>query len=216
MYISKKELLQLTGISYGQLYRWKREGLIPESWFIKQSSYTGQETFFLKEKIVERIQTIQALKDKYSLDELAQLLSPQANSDIYIMDAQIDQMKGLDFEVLAMYKNCVSLDAARFYDFLLVLAFTQIKNALHMNNEQFALLLQNNAMHTKQIGDMDCVMVVIEVNNELLLITLNENEYMQKSKQGLSRYYDARIKIRFVVSLSEVNEQFRKQNKNLF
>ena len=28
--ISKKELLDLTGISYGQLYRWKRKGLIPE------------------------------------------------------------------------------------------------------------------------------------------------------------------------------------------
>jgi predicted DNA-binding transcriptional regulator AlpA len=29
--ISKKEVLELTGISYGQFYRWKREGLIPES-----------------------------------------------------------------------------------------------------------------------------------------------------------------------------------------
>ena len=31
--ISKKELLDQTGISYGQLYRWKRKGLIPEAWF---------------------------------------------------------------------------------------------------------------------------------------------------------------------------------------
>ncbi|MCL2486473.1 MAG: YhbD family protein, partial [Oscillospiraceae bacterium] len=31
--ISKKDLLEFTGISYGQLYRWKREGLIPEEWF---------------------------------------------------------------------------------------------------------------------------------------------------------------------------------------
>ena len=44
--ISKKELLELTGISYGQLYRWKRKGLIPEDWFIRKSTYTGQETFF--------------------------------------------------------------------------------------------------------------------------------------------------------------------------
>lgn len=44
--ISKKELLDLTGISYGQLYRWKRKNLIPEEWFIRKSSYTGQETFF--------------------------------------------------------------------------------------------------------------------------------------------------------------------------
>ena len=46
MEISKKDLLKTTGISYGQLYRWKREGLIPEEWFVKRSSPTGQETYF--------------------------------------------------------------------------------------------------------------------------------------------------------------------------
>lgn len=44
--ISKKEVLSQTGISYGQLYRWKRKGLIPEEWFIRRSTFTGQETFF--------------------------------------------------------------------------------------------------------------------------------------------------------------------------
>ena len=56
--ISKKELLAVTGISYGQLYRWKRERLIPEEWFIKQSAYTGQETFFPRQQILSRVQTI--------------------------------------------------------------------------------------------------------------------------------------------------------------
>lgn len=46
--ISKKDLLELTGISYGQLYRWKRKQLIPEEWFIRKSTFTGQETFFRK------------------------------------------------------------------------------------------------------------------------------------------------------------------------
>ncbi len=56
--ISKKEILDMTGISYGQLYRWKRKELIPEEWFIKKSSYTGQETFFPREKIINRINKI--------------------------------------------------------------------------------------------------------------------------------------------------------------
>ncbi|TDT46060.1 uncharacterized protein DUF4004 [Fonticella tunisiensis] len=51
---SKKELLELTGIPYGQLYRWKRKKLIPEGWFIRKSTFTGQETFFPKEKILAR------------------------------------------------------------------------------------------------------------------------------------------------------------------
>ena len=57
-FISKKELLDLTNISYGQLYRWKRMNIIPEDWFIKKSSVTGQETYFRRAKILERIELI--------------------------------------------------------------------------------------------------------------------------------------------------------------
>ncbi|MCI6275955.1 MAG: YhbD family protein [Clostridium sp.] len=73
--ISKKELLEKTGISYGQLYRWKRKSIIPEEWFIKKSSFTGQETYFPEEKILERIEKIKAMKDELSLEELANMFS---------------------------------------------------------------------------------------------------------------------------------------------
>lgn len=76
--IAKKDVLELTGISYGQLYRWKRKGLIPEAWFIRRSTVTGQETFFPKEKILARIAQIRSLKEERSLDELAQILAPEA------------------------------------------------------------------------------------------------------------------------------------------
>ncbi len=82
--ISKKDLLSETGISYGQLYRWKRERLIPEEWFIKQASFTGQETFFPREKILKRVQEILALKERHSLDELAGMLSPDAATSMGI------------------------------------------------------------------------------------------------------------------------------------
>ncbi|MCZ8514639.1 YhbD family protein [Paenibacillus filicis] len=74
--ISKKDLLELTGISYGQLYRWKRKNLIPEEWFIRKSTFTGQETFFPKEQILARIDKILNMKDDLSLDELADVFSP--------------------------------------------------------------------------------------------------------------------------------------------
>ena len=48
--ISKKEVLEQYGISYGALYRWKRMGLIPEAWFIRKSTTTGQETFFRRDQ----------------------------------------------------------------------------------------------------------------------------------------------------------------------
>ena len=74
--ISKKELLEYTAISYGQLYRWKRKGLIPEDWFIKKSSYTGQETFFPRERVLARIDKIKSMKEDISLDDLADVFSP--------------------------------------------------------------------------------------------------------------------------------------------
>ncbi|RKN84799.1 YhbD family protein [Paenibacillus ginsengarvi] len=77
--ISKKELLELTGISYGQLYRWKRKNLIPEEWFVRKSTFTGQETFFPKRNMLARINKIKNMKDDLSLDELADVFSPAAD-----------------------------------------------------------------------------------------------------------------------------------------
>lgn len=78
--ISKKDLLALTGISYGQLYRWKRVGLIPEDWFVRRATYTGQETFFPREKMLVRVEKILKMKDGASLQALADMFSPRPDS----------------------------------------------------------------------------------------------------------------------------------------
>ncbi len=72
--ISKKELLEKYGISYGTLYRWKRMGLIPEQWLVKKSTFTGQETFFNRELITKRVEEILSKKDTESLEEIAKEL----------------------------------------------------------------------------------------------------------------------------------------------
>ena len=71
-YITKKQLLEEMNISYGQLYRWKRIGLIPESWFIKRPSSTGQETILPKKKIISRIKDIQRRMESHSLEQLVE------------------------------------------------------------------------------------------------------------------------------------------------
>ena len=81
-WISKRELLEATGISYGQLYRWKRENLLPDSWFAKRSAFTGQETY-LPRRALERIRFIQENKDRYSLTQLLDQLSPESKSRTY-------------------------------------------------------------------------------------------------------------------------------------
>ena len=80
--ISKKDLLAETGISYGQLYRWKREGLIPEEWFVKKPAFTGQETWFPRERILERVEMILEMKDEESLDGIRRKIEGSSDSEL--------------------------------------------------------------------------------------------------------------------------------------
>lgn len=104
--ISKKELLEQTNISYGQLYRWKRKRIIPEEWFIKKSAPTGQETYFPKDKILERIDVIVNMKDEASLDELARVFSAKADS----VDVNLEQLikkQVITEESITIYKQAM-------------------------------------------------------------------------------------------------------------
>ena len=129
--ISKKELLQITKISYGQLYRWKREGLIPDEWFIKQSVASGQETYFYKEQIIPRIEAILSLKDRYSHDEIKQFLNPSAKERKFSLSEAV-LIKGIDPFVLRIYaqeKNDLSI-----FDLVVVYFFSENQALLDISN----------------------------------------------------------------------------------
>lgn len=157
--ISKKELLDLMSISYGQLYRWKRKELIPEAWFIKKSSFTGQETFFPRDKVIDRIKKIKELKDDASLDDLANLFSNKAaeiklnyknllsqnivtNETLTVCKELLPKIHELSFEdVLYMYicdkfllSGNISLDESK------TLFNTLMKDYLSFNGEDFDVI----------------------------------------------------------------------------
>ncbi len=102
--ISKKELLELTNISYGQLYRWKRKNIIPEMWFIKKSVSTGQETFLPRKQMLERIEQIINLKDELSLDELANVFNPKASTATLSKDMLLSK-KYVKAESVVIYEQ---------------------------------------------------------------------------------------------------------------
>ena len=83
--ISKKELLERYHISYGALYRWKRKGLIPDEWFLKKATATGQETFFPEKLVCERIERIQSMKEDVLLDELAKQFSGEEKANEFLV-----------------------------------------------------------------------------------------------------------------------------------
>ena len=101
--ISKKEVLEKLGISYGQLYRWKRKGLIPESWFIRRATFTGQETFFPEDKIIARIERILEMKDTHPLDDLADLITARVNDKLEVAFSKLRKMGWLNDDVIEEY-----------------------------------------------------------------------------------------------------------------
>jgi hypothetical protein len=113
--IAKKDLLRETGISYGQFYRWKRMGLIPEAWFRRRSTFTGQESFLPRRKVLERIERIQGLKDRLSLDEIADSLSPDATHRTYAL-AEVRKMRAFDPRAIVLLPT--ASDALRYLDLL--------------------------------------------------------------------------------------------------
>ncbi len=90
--ISKKELLERYHISYGALYRWKRKGLIPDEWFLKKATATGQETFFPEKLVCERIERIQSMKEDVLLDELAkQFLGEEKKNEFLVLQTEFGE-----------------------------------------------------------------------------------------------------------------------------
>ncbi len=78
--ISKQDLLRVTHISYGTLYRWKRLGLIPENWFIHKATEIGQATYLPREKVITRIERIKELKSELTVEQMQELFSANVKS----------------------------------------------------------------------------------------------------------------------------------------
>ncbi|MDU5110759.1 MAG: DUF4004 family protein [Clostridium sp.] len=166
--ISKKELLDLTGISYGQLYRWKRKDLIPEEWFIKKSVSTGQETFFPREKIIERIDRIIELKDEASLDELAYRFSNT------IKDIKITR---------SYLVNVIRED--------IIIKFEEIIDVpnVYEENNIFALFLYNKLINLGSLSLLEIKDIVQIANKDYKLIDNKEYELIIKRKLGVCYFY---------------------------
>ncbi|MDZ4992437.1 DUF4004 family protein [Clostridium perfringens] len=167
--ISKKDLLTLMNISYGQLYRWKRKNLIPEEWFIKKSVSTGQETFFPKEKIIERIDTIIELKDDASLDELAEKFS-NAVKNIYLRREYIVERNIVSETILNMFDGFAGRE--------------EIYNEVSL----FALLIYNELILSGLINGDEAKNIVLALKREYGRIE-EDMTLIIKRKLGVCFYY---------------------------
>ncbi|WHY86667.1 YhbD family protein [Neobacillus novalis] len=171
--ISKKDLLDLTGISYGQLYRWKRKDLIPEEWFIRKSTFTGQETFFPKEKILERIDKIQTMKENLSLDALADMFSPNI-SDLQLEKDDLIKRNIVSDTVMNFYlENDMNGLTFQFQRILEAYVLEKLLQSGEINLDEGKMVLQVLKDNAPLIKQKSCELVIIRklgVSSCLLLI----------------------------------------------
>ncbi len=174
--ISKKDLLKEMNISYGQLYRWKREGLIPDEWFIKQSVSTGQETFFKRSLIIPRIEQILSLKDKYELQEINKLFTENNDKqnfkarDVILID-EIDPFVLKTF--LSNKKHLTITELAFIYIFSKYTNLLNIDDYLNIDfsdkkfNDKVVYICNNGNINFMLIGDDD---LVIDPNIKIICV----------------------------------------------
>jgi hypothetical protein len=198
--ISKKDLLDEKGISYGQLYRWKRKQLIPEDWFIRKSTFTGQETFFPKDLILVRIDKIMNMKDDLSLDELAGKLSPLLPD--YEM-RKTDLMKRNIVADIVLHQYAEKDPDQTVYSFEFLLYFYVIDKLLkagEMSMEEGERLLQTMRDHFPKFDGKPCDLVFIRKMgiSSFALITASAE-----------MYYEGGVKLIARLSMTECIEQLK-------
>ncbi len=203
--ISKKELLQLTGISYGQLYRWKREKLIPEEWFIKQSAYTGQETFFPREQILPRIAAILENKDKYSLTELSRLLSPET-APALIDGKALSRIEEIAPDLLPAILYFYPKQSYDLYDLALFAAISEAAERLRLEGEQRREIAERS-ISASTLRQLDSVLTVFAVGADYHAVL---------SKADSPLVFDSTIHNACTVSLSEAATGIKMKYRDLF
>ncbi len=203
--ISKKELLQLTGISYGQLYRWKRERLIPEEWFIKQSSFTGQETFLPRDLILPRIAAILENKDKYSLNELGRMLSPDTADGVIDGDA-LAQITEIDSDLLPAIREICPKENYALFDLSLFMAVCHALTRLHITEPQKRRTILERAVSTVNQQPLETVLTVFCVGDYHTMLSRSDAPFT----------FDSTITEAVSVSVSECAAVLKMKYRALF
>lgn len=212
MDISKKELLRETKISYGQLYRWKREGLIPEAWFVKRSSPTGQETFFPKELILNRIYAIQQMKDRYSLEEMAKMLSPEVSNRTF-SEEDLEEFDEIDIDVAAFFMDLLEKDNFTYYEILIMMVVSEWKKEFAIAEEALKEMIAPMTGAIPAIHDTSYGLLLLEIKEDYYMMILCESD---EDQQKDSFFLDTRVKVLKHSHLNEMSNRMKVKYKDIF
>lgn len=206
MFISKKDLLKETGISYGQLYRWKREGIIPEEWFIKQSAFTGQETVFPKTQIINRIKAIQELKDKYTLEELAKILSPEIAERNFTTD-DLEIIEEIQNNLIPAFVQGFDKNNFTFIEVLIMITLSELRINTDITLGQIITMVEGFKDYLPQIKSTGFIFIVFDRSNDYYATLYEEQAQV---------FIDSRLKVIRKIYLNDISNKLKLKYRKSF
>lgn len=124
-------------------------------------NFTGQETFFPKEKILERIDKIQTMKEDLSLDELANMFSPSVTE---ICLSKEDMLrKGIASESVIQFfiEQTNKAVEFQFVDILYLYILEELLQSGEISLEEGKMVLQVLHEHYEKMKQKNSELVVI-------------------------------------------------------
>jgi DNA-binding transcriptional MerR regulator len=197
-YISKLELLGTMHITSSQLYSWKRKGLIPKEWFVKKVTRTGQITVFPRKLIVTRIRDILRYKEKYSLDKVEKLISPETTNRRFSL-GEILRIKEINPDILDENKTNFT-----YTEILVLIVLTDFQKKIKATGIVVSELI--DILFDVEIRVETDTVVIAEYKGEYFsIITVDDNVYIPDS--------GCRIVCRY--NMCEVSEEFKKKYESM-
>ena len=191
--ISKKELLEKTGISYGQLYRWKRERLIPEEWFVKRSAITGQETYFPKLQILDRVEAILDLKEDHSLEEIRNILASEHSS--LLSREKVEELGVLPKDLLSRADCLKDKDEFRRGEVAFMVMLAEVAEERGLSDNDYDDLLARSLPLLEQDRSANSVAFLMDANGKLFVVL---------AREGKQPLFDSGIEIVRTASLADL------------
>lgn len=163
--ITKQELLRTMYISNSQLYRWKRMGLIPQEWFIKETTRTGQRTVFPRNLIVPRVRDILEYKDDFRLGNIEKIVSPDKNPEVY----EIYEVKEINENIYGLFGK----STFTYTEILIMIILADFQRKITPEKEPFEDLAR--CLMNTGIDSNTYVITFIEYKGEYFTIISNSN-----------------------------------------
>ena len=196
--ISKKELLEKTGISYGQLYRWKRERLIPEEWFVKRSAITGQETYFPKLQILDRVEAILDLKEDHSLEEIRNILASEHSS--LLSREKVEELGVLPKDLLSRADCLKDKDEFRRGEIAFMVMLAEVAEERGLSEDDYDDLLARSLPLLEQDRSANSVAFLMDANGKLFVVL---------AREGKQPLFDSGIEIVRTASLADLTAKLK-------